>query len=276
MIVTLNGYEINTTAHGVWLDTEIDGLDLPDIRTSSGNYAGRNGGYIGGQFYSARSISLQGAVVSSDVATVEAVRQAFQSAIAGFDVTMTILTNAGASYVIYAQLVDFDMPTPRDLFHHDWKLELQAPDPTIYDNTSGGALSASIARVVSGGYSYPVTYPVTYAAGTPPTTVTNGGTIEVYPVVTLNNIMTNPVVANLTTNQLFGLSPLTTSVGDKVVIDMLQHTVTLNGSSIFGLRTPSSEWWPLDVGSNTISLTTSSGSDTVTGSVSWRSGYQAI
>lgn len=276
MIITLNGYEINTDAHGIWLDTQIDGLDLPPIRTSQGNYSGRDGGYVGGQFYAARPIGLQGAIFSSNIATLETTRQAFQTALKGQTVTMTVLTNAGHSYILYANLLDFEMPIKRELFSAPYTLSLIAPDPTIYDNTAGGALTANINLVVSGGYTYPVTYPVTYAAGTPPTTVSNGGTIPVYPVITLTGTMTNPVLANLTTNQQFSLTPITTGPGDVVVIDVRQHTVTLNGSSIFGLIGPSSTWWSLLVGSNTISLTTSSGTDTVTGVMTWRSGYMGI
>lgn len=274
MIVTLNGFEINTPTNNVWLDDEIPGLDLPDIRTSKGNYSGRDGGYIGGQFFAARSFAFMGNVFSSDVASLEVSKKAFQAALAGGGVTVTMVTNAGNSYVIYAKLIDFDMPIKRNIFSAPFKVELEAPDPTIYDNTGGGALTATLSRVVSGGYTYPVTYPVTYGAGSGPTTVTNSGLVTVYPVITLTGTMTNPSLANQTTNQLFSISPITTGASDVVVIDMLQHTVTLNGGSIYALSNRG--WWGLQPGGNSIALATSSGTDTVTGAITWRNGYIAI
>lgn len=276
MTITLNGYLINDASTGVWLDVQIDGLSLPLIRTSSGNYSGRDGGYVGSQFYGARDIALQGTVNATNISALETTRKAFQTALTGQTVTMGIVTNAGASYVIYANLVDFQMPIPRGLFVAPFKIELLAADPTIYDNAGGGALTANVSRIVSGGYTYPVTYPVTYAGATGPTTVTNAGTSAVYPTVTMTGTMTNPVLTNNTTGAFLSLTPLTTGPGDTVTIDMRQRQVLLNGGSIYGLVSGLSTFWSLQPGGNSISLTTSSGADTVTAVVSWRSGYMGI
>src|SRR5664279_418996 len=126
MIITLNGYTINDPTSNVYLDADLVGLDLPPIRTSSGNYSGRDGGYIGGQFYTARDISLQGRVFSSNISTLETTRQAFQTALKGQSVTMTITTNAGNAYIVYCKLIDFEMPINRNLFSAAFKIELQA------------------------------------------------------------------------------------------------------------------------------------------------------
>jgi hypothetical protein len=276
MIVMLNGYSINNTGDVAFLDVQIDGLDLPPIRTSSGNYAGRDGGYVGAQFYGARSIGLQGNIFSPDVATLESARKALQAALATQDVIMQVLTNAGHSYVLYCKLIDFEMPLTRDLFKSPFQIELQAPDPTIYDDTGGGALTATVSKLVSGGYTYPVIYPVIYSGGGSPTTITNSGATDVFPKVTLSNVMNNPVLTNITTGATFALTGLITATGDQVVIDMRQKTVTLNGSSIFGLIGSSSDFWSLQPGPNSVTLTTPNSGDTVTAVFSWRSGVMAI
>lgn len=276
MIMTLNGYVINDGSTGVYLDVEIDGLELPSIRTSSGNYAGKDGGYIGAQFYEPRDISLQGSVFSSDITTLESTRQAFQAALKGQTVTLGITTNAGASYIINCNLIDFKMPIKRALFRADFKLELLATDPTIYDNSTGGALTATVPKLVSGGYTYPVVYPVVYSGGGSPTTVTNSGSSNVYPTVTMTGIMNNPVLTNQTTNSAFSLTGLITGSGDVVVVDMRQRTVLLNGSSIFGNVGPLSVWWYLQPNNNSITLTTPNSGDTVSAVVSWRSGFMGI
>jgi Phage tail protein len=276
MIVTLNGYTLNDGSNGVDLDVEIDGLDIPPIRTSSGNYSGRDGAYVGAQFYAGRDISLQGKIFNSNITTLESTRSAFQNALKGNSVVMTILTNAGNSYIVYCNLIDFEMPITRDLFSAPFKIELLATDPTIYDNTSGGALTASLSRLVSGGMTTPAVTPWVFTGGGSPTTINNAGTTNVFPTITLTDIMNNPVLTNLTTNQVFSLTGLVTTTGDTVVIDMRQRTVTLNGSSIFGLVGALSNWWYLQPGNNSITLTTPNSGDTVSAVVSWRSGYPGI
>ena len=219
---------------------------------------------------------MQGRIFSSDITTVETARTALQAAVKGQTVTMRIVTNAGHAYVVYCNLIDFEMPLTRDLFSSPFQIELLASDPTIYDDTGGGALTATISKLVSGGYTYPVVYPVVYSGGGSPTTITNSGTASVFPTITLTGVMNNPVLTNFTTGQVFSLSGLITGSGDTVVIDMRQRTVTLNGSSIFGLVGPLASWWYLQPGNNSVTLTTPNSGDTVTGVVSWRAGYMAI
>ncbi|MGJ5804358.1 phage distal tail protein [Streptomyces europaeiscabiei] len=276
MKVWLNDFPLNDPSTRAYLNEQILGLDLPPIRTSSGNNAGRDGGYVGTQLYSPRHVSLQGAVFSSNVVELESNRRALQTAIASKDVVLRILTDAGGSYILYCNLLDFDMPIDRDMFKARFKIELLAPDPILYDDTAGGELTANFTRIVSGGYTYPVVFPVVYAPGGSPTTVTNGGTTAVRPSLVLTDVMTNPIVTNLRTGEFISLPGLATAPGDVVQIDMRAHTVTLNGGSIFDKRSDTSSWWMLYPGGNDIALTTSSGTDTVTGEARWRSGYMGI
>lgn len=274
MIAWLNGFSLNTSLSNVYLDTQITGLDLPSIRTSSGNYAGRDGGYVGAQFYGPRQISIQGTVFASDVASLETARQGLQDALRASAVTLQLVTNAGGSYIIYTNLLDFEMPITRDLFKSPFTIELLAPDPIIYDG-SASPLGTTLPKLTSGGYVYPVVYPVIYTPGSSPTTVTNSGTAAVYPTITLTGSATNPVITNRTTNLFTSLS-LTTGPTDVLVIDMRQRTILLNGGSVFGSQGAGSAFWSLVTGGNSIALTTSSGTDNVTGNVSWRSGYMGI
>jgi hypothetical protein len=285
MIVKLNDYVINDGVSPASLgnDGEIDGLELPSIRTSSGNYSGRNGGYVGAQFFAARSIGLQGKIFSADLATAEQARRDLQTLLATAlesqdSITVSILTNAGHQYVIDAYLIDFQMPITGTLFSSPFQIELMAPDPTIYDNATGSALTATVPKLVSGGYTYPVVFPVIYTGGGSPTTITNSGDFDVYPLVTMTGAMNNPVLTNLTTSEAFSLTGLITGPGDTVVVDMnpLRRTVTLNGSSIFGLIGSSSTFWSLQPGGNDVTLTTPNSGDTVSALFSWRPGYLAI
>ena len=278
MTITLNGLVINdpTNGNGIYLDEPIDGLDLPPLRTSSGSYSGRDGGWVGAQFYASRLLSLTGRVFSSNVATLYASRKTLQSSLAQPAVTVLVSTDDGGQYRLDCTLDSFDMPIKRAKSRADFHITLLNADAIIYDTSAGGADTASIARTSGGGLSWPLTWPLTWSAGSAPTTVTNNGTVTIFPTVTLTGVMTSPVLTNNTTGQFISLPTFTTAAGDVLKIDMLNRTVLLNGGSVLPAVVTSSSWWPLIPGSNSISLATGSSSDTVTGTVTWRSGIRGI
>lgn len=278
MIISLNGLIINdpSTGNGLYLDEPVEGLSLPPIRTSSGNYSGRDGGWVGAQFYGGRLINLTGRIFAASTAALEAGRQAFEAALAQPTVSVLITTNGGSQYALTAYFDSMSMPIERSAVQANWQITLLAPDPIIYDNSAGGGNTATISRTSGGGLSWKLTWPLMWAAGSSPTTVTNAGTVTIFPIVTLNGQMSAPIVTNQTTGQFISLPTLNTSAGDALVIDMLNRTVLLNGSSVLQYVSSTSTWWPLVVGSNSISLTTGNSADTVTGTVSWRSGYRGI
>lgn len=187
---------------------------------------------------------------------------------------MNITTNAGNSYTVFCNLLDFQMPISKAIFSAPFKIELLASDPTIY-GSSTAVTPVTVPLIVSGGYTYPVVYPVVYSAGSGPTSVTNAGTVAVYPIITITGIATNPVIINNTTEQFLGLD-LTTGSTDTIVINMAQRTALLNGSSVFGDLATGSTWWALLTGGNSISLTTSNGGDTASSTITWQSGFMGI
>jgi hypothetical protein len=278
MIISLNGYVLNdpTSASPVYLDEPIEGLGLPPIRTSSGNYSGRDGGYVGSQFYGMRLITLTGVFFAGSAAALETARRNLASALATSSVTMTITTNAGNQYLINCNLDSLDMPIQRAISTAPFKISLIATDPTIYDNSASGLMSVTVNPARGGGITWPITWPITWAAGSQPTTVNNTGNVTVYPTITLTDQMTNPTITNQTTGQFFTLTGFTTSAGDVLIIDMANRTVLLNGGSVLPFVTTTSSWWPLIPGNNTVNLNTANGADTTVATVKWRSGYRAI
>lgn len=276
MIITLNNFTLNDTVNRFYLDEDVQGLSMPEIRTSSGLYSGRDGGYIGAQFYGMRTLSLVGRVFGQDIVEVEAKRRALQDALRTKSITMRVVTNAGNAYLIYCNLLRFDMPIKRDVNIAPFKIELLAADPIIYDDTAGAALHATVNKAIGGGYVYPVVYPVLWSAGQGNTTVTNAGNTTVYPIITLTGSMHDPVIYNNTTGKLLRLSGLTTNAGDTVVIDTKERTVLLNGGSIFDKVSADSQFWGLVVGQNVLALGSNDGNDTVSADVMWRSGYIGI
>lgn len=278
MIITLNDFELNSRTSKFYLDEDVQGLSLPEIRTSSGVYSGRDGGYIGAQFYGMRALTLVGRVFGQDVVEIEQKRRELQDALRTKNITMRVTTNAGYTYLIYCNLLKFDMPIKRTVTIAPFKIELLAADPVIYDDTAGAALTATVGKVLRGGYTYPVVYPVLWQAGAQPTSVLNGGNTMVYPVITLTGSAHEPVLYNNTLGKLFRMEDFTMGAGDTLVIDMhpRAHTVLLNGGSVFHKVSADSQFWGLEVGQNALLLDTNDGNDTVSAEIEWRSGYIGI
>lgn len=276
MIITLNDFVLNSEATRFYLDEDIQGLSLPEIRTSSGVYSGRDGGYIGAQFYGMRSMSLIGRCFGTDIVELEQKRRQLQDALRTKTVVMRVITNAGSTYLINCNLLRFDMPIKRTLESAPFKIELIAADPLIYDDTAGAALTVTVNKAVGGGYVYPVAYPVLWTAGVQNVNVNNAGNAQVAPTITLTGSAHDPVIYNNTTGKLLRLSGFTMAAGDTVVINMAERTVLLNGGSVFDKVSSDSQFWKLAIGNNLISLNSTGGSDTVSAVVSWRSGYVGI
>jgi hypothetical protein len=279
MIIAVNGFVLNdpNSGNGVYLDEPIGGLSMPPIRTSQGNYSGRDGGYVGSQFYGGRLISLTGRIFSQSAAAVESTRKAFEAAMAlPPPIILTIVTNGGSQYTMNTYVDSLDMPINRTVTEAPFSLTLIAPDPTIYDNSAGGLNTVVLNPVLGGGVTWPITWPIVWSAGSQPISIINTGNVTIYPTITLTGAMTNPTILNVTTGQFFTLTGLTTSAGDVLVIDLLNRSVILNGGSVLNYKTSTSSWWPLIAGSNSIKFTTTNTADPVTGLLSWRSGYRGI
>lgn len=279
MKVAVNGFVLNDSdaPNRVYLDEPVDGLGMPPVRTSSGVYSGRDGGYVSAQFYGSRLISMTGRVWADDVRGLEDTRQAFAAAVSKGTILLEITTDAGRQYVLNTNIDELDMPIIRSQRQAPFTLTLIAPDPTIYDNSAGGLVTVPLQPVGGGGVIWPITWnPVKWRPGNLPQTVTNTGNVAVFPIITLIGKATNPTIYNDTTGQFIQFTGITTTAGDVLVIDMLNRTVLLNGGPVLTYVTTTSSWWPLLPGGNAIRLTTGSGSDTVTGTVAYRSGYRGI
>lgn len=118
--------------------------------------------------------------------------------------------------------------------------------------------TASATPDVEAGRSYPRTYPLVYPDSSPvgSVLVTNPGTAHVYPVLELYGPATDPVVANLTTGQVFAFDGIELAAGDFLELDTREKTVRLNGletASRYGfVDFAVSEWIELAPGDNLV------------------------
>jgi len=279
MNININGLSIGTTREIV-LRPPVKGLAMAPIRTSSGNFSGRDGGYVSAQFFAPREIVIDGVVSGLTCNEAFAVRCSMLDKLPiRQSLPLRVNTDDGRSYAADVYLLDFQMDysTPR---YAPFQMSLLAPDPYFYDpGTSGdpnsGYINQTVYKIIGGGYINPYILPVIWDPGTTPTIINNPTDLYIYPQIILNGQFTNPQILNVTTGQKVKLNVTTTS-GDKIIIDMKERTVTLNGGSILPFRTSDSSWWALVPGNNTIQLTSDSGADNTQATIRYRLAYTGV
>ncbi len=298
MRIFLNDFELNNPANRVYVNEELLGLSLPDIRTSKGVRAGQSGSYFGKQLWDSRQISIQGSIFSQSVSEALQKRREIQAALPLFPerITMRIIDDDGHAYLSYCQLVKFDMPIRRRRMKSLFKIELEAGDATLYDDTNGTALSATITKPISGGMQFTTTSPqfgstFYFSAGQPLTSVTNTSPVTVYPVIVIVGKTNDPVLTNKTTGHVWALNGYAVASDAVTQIDMYERTVRLGnvtdlvdgvlpdgvGGSVFSyVSDADDDWWGLAPGINEIELLSSQDNDVSTAELKWRPGVMGI
>lgn len=96
--------------------------------------------------------------------------------------------------------------------------------------------------------------------GTGHAMVTNGGNIEVRPIIVVLGPSTNPAVTNLNINRTVGFT-MSVAAGDALVIDLGARTAVLasTGASQLGNITAGFTWWNLPPGGNSVLLNSGNG-----------------
>lgn len=274
MKVTLNEIEFTTTGDYRLL-TPISGLFTPPIRTSNGNFSGRDGGWVSSQLYSPREIVLNASILKTCTNAYELLC-ALQNALPirtslPFLFTPTAMTEGYYADVFFMNMeLDLDSAT-----HYKMQITLLAPDPYFYlvdpSDMNLGWLSTSFSTIVGGGYVTPYILPIIWGASGQPTIVNNSTNTDIYPQIVLTGQYTNPRIVNADTGDYIELT-VSTSITDTIIIDSKEHTVTLNGGSI--LNTMSGSWWPLAPGDNRIYLINAG--TTTTGVIRYRPAYSGV
>ena len=271
--LNLNNFYIGKE-RDVVLQAPLDGLTLPNIRTSTGDYSGRSGGWVDGQFYSKREIVIRGVLKGNYMNRLNEMQNKLPL---NQMIPLFIHTRYG-NYL--TEVYTLDLKTEFDSWGFmRFEITLVAPEPYLYSAGDGidpdsGWINFVIQKAVGGGYITPYILPVVWEAGTQPNIINNVGA-EVLPQIILNGKWTNPVITNVTTNKFIKLN-LTSAVGDKIIIDMRERTITLNGGSILPYRDSDSDWWAIANGLNVIEVTSSSQTDTSEAIIRYREQYLGI
>lgn len=276
--VFLNDFQINDQLIGMHLNEPIEGLaGLPAIRTSQGTNLGANGGWTTKQLYEPRFISFSGRIFGRTVAEVENRRREFSTILAKIvrnKGTLRVVTPGGQVYSTEVVLIGVDMPINKVLNLVEWKINLKADDPLLYDN-SDGELLATIRKTRQGGFIIPFELPLYISPDEQPATVNNSGNEMILPNIIINTKATNPKIINRTTNQSMEITAVVKD-GGKLEIDMKNKTILLDGMNIYDLQTAGSNFWGLIAGDNRIELQTDIQDERTEAELRFRSGFIGI
>lgn len=258
------------------------GLDSPDIRLSSYNRPGEHGAIVSNQLYGGRTITIQGRIAGSDMATymqnrrnlsntlriIKDANTVSQPILLKFQTTDDLMLQTS----IYASK-KFDLKEKSPVFC-EFYLELFAADPNLYDQS---LQVATVTPPSGGGAVYPVIYPVTYSAKTGGSAViNNAGDTNTYPLLTFTGPLTSPYIVNTTTGETFKVNA-TLNSGDVLVCDMANKTMLLNTSTnAMNYFDIDNIWLSIQPGNNNFTFGTSLSSDTGNVQVSFRSAYIGI
>lgn len=276
--VYLNDIDINDQSRGMHLDEPIEGLtELPPIRTSQGENLGRDGGWTSKQLYESRFISFNGRIFGSTPAETERRRRDFLSMLSKItknSAVLRVITPAGYEFSTEVVLMDVKIPVQRVLNVVEWKINLKADDPLLYDSGEGELL-AEIRKSKAGGFLIGFDIPLYIGEEERPQPVFNAGNETVYPVVRISTKATSPKLFNQTTGQAM-LIDATVRNGDVLEVDMKNRTILLNGANIYNAKLEGSDFWGLEPGNNFIELLTSEPSEESVAEIRYRSGFIGI
>lgn len=214
------------------LEPPVQGLETPEIRNGSGNYAGTDGGYFVSQLYGMRTITLKGFYGGC---ASELRRELLQRLYMRYYSPIVIEDFARDYWFTQAYVTDIkaDLTSPK---FGEFQITLTCPDPLLY-------------RAESWQSTEPVSLRTALSAGQETTILRQGDSIA-YPRFVLAGQKTDLEI--LINGERFALEGALT---DTTIIDMKTRQVySEDGTSLADMRTTDSKWLYLGDGANTIQV----------------------
>lgn len=239
-----------------WVIISVQGMDGPATAGGVVQRAGDHGAYATPAYYAARTLTL----TVQATALSQALRDVARATM-GAAVPVSELATLRIDEPIPKQmLVRRSGPMPEaypTLADVVFTVGLIAPDPRKYSTL---LQTVTVAQgFPAAGLAPPLTPPFTLPGGAPPMSapLTNNGSFETRPVITISGPISGPAVVNQTTGQQVSFTALVLAATDVLVVDLLNEKATLNG--VFRTADLSSSWWVLQPGTATVQVTGTAG-----------------
>lgn len=273
--------------------TKMQGLDLPNIRNGDSSRPRTRGQYVGLDIMDFRDITL-----TLDVGPPFSSFSTLQGALSALRAVTN--TQGTTEYPLWVQMpnlgllvtmcrcrkrnIPVDIVFSNGSMAQNVSLQFHSTDPYFYasptlDPTAGLPGPA-------GGFSFPLTFPLTFGAGVSPNTVTavNTGDAPCYPQLVISGTCTSPSVTNLSMPGVPSLAfDIELFAGDELVIDLDLQSATYypSGSSVgqtaLATLEAGSNWFAFLPGTNLISFNSQAPiTDTGILTVNWASAYSSV
>jgi phage-related protein len=264
-------------SNGYVISPPMEGFETPPLRISSYQKIGEDGSSISNIYYDGRVVTIPGVIYATNPTDYAQRRQdlayacRIQKDSTGYPIeqTFTFTTVNNDSYFFKGvPKVTFDITSAN---YTKFLITIICSSPFLFES---GIVSSGVIQIpVPGGAILPFVLPAILEPSSGGFGyLTNNGNVGTHPIITITGVVSSPYITNNTTEQSFRLS-LTTLGSDEIIIDMLNKTVTLNGTSIMNYVVAGSSWWTIQPGLNQISLNTSDNNDTGTMEVAY---YNAV
>ena len=265
----------------VLANTDISGLELPEVDRVSFKNPQQDGEFLSSNFYNGRVISWRQGIYGDDASTYLTNRQSLMAALSisrdsyGRAQTKVIYFLDDDDSEYRTEYVMGKLSLPRQyVTYATGGIVLFCPDTAILSNTLS---TASVMLASGGGFSIPFSIPFDIA----PTiggsvTVTNSGNIEAWPTILLSGPATSPAISNQTTGKILTFSNIGLAAGSSITIDMKNRTIYSGTQNYFQYKTTASDFWSLAPGSNKIKLTDTVFDERESALVSFRSSYAGL
>lgn len=267
-----------STLSGVEIET-IGLFTSPTIRTNDTPRPQAHGNYLGDDYYGARTFTMQVEVwgfSAEDLqqrldtvlkaTTIKAQPLPLVVRIAGREPLLMFARPMNRTNVLDIETTVGNVAR----FAVQWR----ADDPRIYSATENEIVLTLEAAPVGGQFDAQFDYTFGGSSLQGSAVLTNTGSIDSFPVVTIEGPVTNASLrAVLPTGQSITLSVGgTVETGEQLVIDMAKRTITIDGVSAYTRLLDPQAWFGLVPGTTNITFTgTTIQNATPTATIAWRS-----
>jgi Phage tail protein len=260
-------------ANGIaWLINKLEGWDGPDVQGGGViPKSGDHGAWATPQYYAARNLTLTVTAMAPTQALRDLARSLLQQAIPVSDLA-TFTINEPIPKQALVRRSGKVPETYTDLGAVTFTIGLVAPDPRKYSAQQLIA-QANAAPSTGIGFVSPFTSPFTPPAQPPSGSViiTNTGSFETRPLVTVTGPVTSPSLTNVTTGQTVSWSGLVLGPSDVLAADFSLAQGLLNG--VYRPADLFSSWWTLPPGVPCTVLLGGTAGAGASISVAWRAAF---
>lgn len=260
---------------------EIEGLDMPEVRTSNSERALDHGMRMGRNLFGERMVTISFGLRGDDALTLEEAAQACSEMYSKQDQEYPLVFDGGAK-VIYCRAHRFNLPrTFTDSVAQRFgfaTMQFVATDPRIY--SAEPASDVVGLPTASSGATWPISWALSWGGivGTGGTIqVFNNGTFETPWVGQLDaggSFVTGPRIENVTTGQTLDFTSLVLQPGQFLALDAHERTAYLNGeASRYGTLSSTSRWFYLQPGLNEIRSAARSADAGSAFTITWRDAW---